>query len=97
MVSQCHLYLTPNRCDDDAKQREPIFKQLIDIDRKKGQPGHLTGTLEENLRKLLIEGDTKSGEDFCDVLCCLGNMSLNEANHARAIRRGYHTKGMTLL
>ena len=90
-----HLYLTSKRCDDDAKQREPIFKQLIDIDSKNGKPGHLTGTLEKNLRQLLIYGDGKSGEDFSDVLCCLGNTSLNEANHARAIRRGYHTKGMT--
>ena len=89
------LYLTSKRCDDDAKQREAIFKQLIDIDTKNGQPGHLTGTLEKNLRELLICGDGKSGEDFCNILCCLGNTSLNEANHARAIRRGYHTKGMT--
>ena len=86
--------MTSNRCDDIAKQREPIFKQLIDIDTKKKQPGYLTGKLEKNLRELLIYGDTKSGEDFCDVLCSLGNTSLNEANHARAIRRGYHSKGM---
>ena len=38
-----HLYSTSSRCVDNAKQREPIFKQLIDIDTKKGQPGYLTG------------------------------------------------------
>ena len=67
------------------------------MDLKKGQPGHLTGKFEEGLRELLIHGETKTGEDMCQVLCSLGNTSLNEANHARAIRRGYHVKGKNSL
>ena len=90
-------YFTQKRCDDEAKQREPILKQLIALDLKRGQPGHLTGIFEKNLRQLLVDGKTKSGEDLCQVLCSLGNTSLNEANHARAIRRGYHVKGKILL
>ena len=63
------------------------------MDLKRGQHGHLTGKFENGLRELLIHGETKTGEDMCQVLCSLGNTSLNEANHARAIRRGYLVKG----
>ena len=89
----CPYIFDLKRCDDDSKQREPILKQLIAMDTKKGQPGHLTGIFEKALRELLIHSETKSGHDMCHVLCCLGNTSLNEANHARVIRRGYHVKG----
>ena len=47
----------------------------------------------ENLRELLIGDDKK---DMCHVLCCLGNTSHNEANHARIVTRGYHVKGKKL-
>ena len=47
--------------------------------------------MSDNLRDLLI-GDEKT--DVTQILCSLGNTSHNEANHARIITRGYHTKGM---
>ena len=47
----------------------------------------------ENLRELLIGDDKK---DMSHVLCCLGNTSHNEANHARIVTRGYHVKGKKL-
>ena len=46
--------------------------------------------MSDNLRDLLI-GDEKN--DICELLCCLGNTSNNEANHARIVTRQYHVKG----
>ena len=49
------------------------------------------------LRDLLIGDNDIEKTDVTHVLCSLGNTSHNEANHARIIGRGYHTKGKILL
>ena len=66
-------------------------------DSKKGKSGDLVAKFEKGLRHLLIEDSKKCGYDMCHILCCLGNTSLNESNHARAIRRGYHVKGSNFI
>ena len=86
-------YLTQKRCDDNEKKREPILKQIIENNSKKGKSGDLLEVFEKGLRELLTEDSKKCGYDMCHILCSLGNTSLNEANHARVIRRGYHVKG----
>ena len=84
--------MTLQRCDHDEKQRDCLFKQLIDLDQK-SKTTTLTEKMSKNLRELLIGDDKK---DMCNVLCCLGNTSHNEANHARIVTRGYHVKGEIL-
>ena len=81
--------MTFERCDESEKHRECLFNQLIANDAKTG--GTKTKEMSDNLRALLI-GDDKF--DVTQILCSLGNTSHNEANHARIITRGYHTKGM---
>ena len=77
------------RCDNEAMQRPPIFKQLLDITDKK-RSAHLIGQLTENLRELLV-GTEK--DDFTYRMLCLGSTSELESNHGRLTTRGYHVKG----
>ena len=89
---------TISRCDNDDKERQAIFKQLLDIDAKKCQnktkknvkmSDNLTDKLSDNLRNLLIDND-----DLAERLCAMGSTSHAESNHARIVRRGYHVKGI---
>lgn len=90
-----------SRCDHETKEREAIFKQLLEIDANKSQKttkmsdkmsDKLTDKLSAELRHLLVEKD-----DFAERLCSMGSTSHAEANHARIINRGFHTKGKILL
>ena len=79
-----HFY----RCDSDAKERPPVFKQLLALDQKKKMSDRLSDKLIKNLRHLLIEKD-----DLAERLCDTGSTSALESNHARIVNRGYYVKG----
>ena len=83
--------MTLQRCDEEQKHRNCLFKQLLEND-SKSKSGSLTKKMSDNLRGLLLGDDKK---DMSHILCSLGNTSHNEANHARIVTRGYHVKGKT--
>ena len=77
-----------HRCDSEAQERPPVFKQLLALDQKKKMSDRLSDKLIKSLRHLLIEK-----EDLAERLCDTGSTSACESNHARIVNRGYYVKG----
>ena len=79
------------RCDIEAKERPPVFKQLLALDQTKKVSDKLSDKLVTHLRHLLVDKN-----DLAERLCSVGSTSACESNHARIVNCGFYTKGEKL-